>query len=187
MRELDDSKIIALFNERSQKAIDALSDKYGKISMRISENILGNREDAEECVNDAYLAMWNNIPPARPSPLVTYLLKTVRNLSLKKYHMNTAKKRNSYYDAALEELENVLFFDSSVDDEISVNELTSAINSFIGGLEKESRIIFVRRYYYGDSVANIAELTDNTPHNISVRLSRIREKLRVYLQKEDLI
>ena len=98
---MDDSKIIDLFNERSEKAISAVSDKYGGLSLRIAENILKSREDAEECVNDAYLVLWNKIPPENPSPLSAYLLKTVRNISLKRYHKNIAQKRNSFYDTAL--------------------------------------------------------------------------------------
>lgn len=187
MRNLDDSKIIGLFFERSQQAIAELSAKYGKISMRISENILKNKEDAEECVNDSYLSLWNNIPPEKPDPLITYLLKTVRNQSLKKYHSNTAVKRNSYYDTALHELEEILSDRNSPENEFSLKELTQAVNSFLASLNKENRIIFVRRYYYGDSVKDIGVFMDKSPHFISVRLSRIREKLREFLLKEELI
>lgn len=184
---MDDSKIIGLFNERSQQAIAELSAKYGKISMRISENILNNKEDAEECVNDAYLALWNNIPPENPSPLLTYLLKTVRNRSLKKYHSNTALKRNSHYDAALDELEEILSSHKSIDNEFDKRVLVEAINTFLLSCEKTDRIIFIRRYYFGDCISDIGELLNKKPHFISVRLSRVRKKLNEYLIKEELI
>ncbi|MBR3767034.1 MAG: sigma-70 family RNA polymerase sigma factor [Clostridia bacterium] len=184
---MDDSKIIALFNERSQLGLTELSQKYGKLCLKIAENILKNREDSEECVNDAYLAVWNTVPPENPDPLKTYLLKIVRNTAIKKYHSNTAVKRNSFYDTALEELENILFHKDTVETELLLKELSEAVNSFLRDTSKENRVIFLRRYYFGDSVKDIAEITGNTPHFVSVRLSRTREKLKKYLQKEGLL
>ncbi len=184
---MDDSKIIALFNERSKQAVSELSEKYGKLCMQVSVNILKNIQDSEECVNDAYLAVWNTVPPENPDPLKTYLIKIVRNLTIKKYHSNTALKRNSYYDTALSELEDVLYSENTVENEIAIKELTSAVNGFLTTLDKENRIFFVRRYFYGDSVKTIAVLSDRTPHFVSVRLSRTRIKLRDYLIKEGLI
>ena len=101
---MEDSKIIELFHERSEQAIMELSKKYGTICTRIAKNILNNSLDAEECVNDAYLGAWNTIPPQKPNPLKTYICRIVRNLSIKRYHSNTSMKRNSFYDAALDEL-----------------------------------------------------------------------------------
>jgi len=184
---MDDCKIIDLFNERSEKAISAISRKYGRTSLKIAENILKSKEDAEECVNDAYLALWNKIPPERPSPLSSYLFKVVRNISLKRYHKNAAQKRNSFYDKALEELENVLFADVSAEHELIAKDIAEAVNRFLGKLPENDRIMFVRRYFYGDSVKEIAALSDMSPHYITVRLSRIREKLKTELIKEELI
>lgn len=184
---MDDCKIIDLFNERSEKAISAISRKYGRTSLKIAENILKSKEDAEECVNDAYLALWNKIPPERPSPLSSYLFKVVRNISLKRYHKNAAQKRNSFYDLALEELENVLFADVSAEHELIAKDIAEAVNRFLGKLPENDRIMFVRRYFYGDSVKEIAALSDMSPHYITVRLSRIREKLKTELIKEELI
>ena len=184
---MDDSKIIALFNERSEKAISAVSRKYGRLSLRIAENILKNKEDAEECVNDAYLVLWNKIPPESPSPLSSYLFKIVRNISLKKYRKNVSVKRNSFYDVALEELENVLFADVSAEQELIAKNIAAEVNVFLGNLPENDRILFVRRYFYGDSVKHIASLSDTNPHYVTVRLSRIREKLKAHLQKEELI
>ena len=102
---MQDSKIIDLFFERSEQAITELSIKYEKLCKQISINILGNEEDALECINDSYLGVWNTIPPTKPDNLKYYLCRIVRNNALKKYHSNTAIKRNSYYDVALQELE----------------------------------------------------------------------------------
>ena len=184
---LDDSKIIELFFERSQQGITELSQKYGKLSLRIAENILNNREDAEECVNDAYAAFWNKVPPEKPDPLCTYLMKIVRNLALKKYHSNKAIKRNSYYDTALEELENVLSLENSAENEYSAREISTAVNTFLSGCEKKTRIMFVRRYFFGDTVKEIATLSGNTPHFVSVKLSRTRTALKKYLIEEGFI
>ncbi len=184
---MDDSKIIDLFNERSEKAISAVSGKYGKLSLRIAENILKNKEDAEECVNDAYLVLWNKIPPENPSPLSAYFFKVVRNISLKRYHKNVAVKRNSFYDVALEELENVLFSDISAENELITQDLAREINLFLERQPESDRIMFVRRYFYGDSVKEIASHSGVSPHYVTVRLSRIRDKLKTELQKEELI
>lgn len=184
---MDDSKIIDLFNERSEKAISAVSRKYGRLSLRIAENILKSREDAEECVNDAFLVLWNKIPPESPSPLSAYLFKTVRNISLKRYHKNTAQKRNSFYDEALEELENVLSDGSSAEDELIAKDIAEAVNRFLSSLPENDRILFVRRYFYGDSIKEAASLSGLDAHYVSVRLSRIREKLKAELIKEELI
>ena len=187
MRDLEDSGIIALFNERSQKAITELSEKYGKTALLISLNILKNEEDAQECINDSYLALWNRIPPEKPDSLKAYLFKTVRNQAIIKYRFNTAKKRNSFYDTALSELEETFSSDDSIENEIDSKNISDAVNSFLATLSKENRIIFVRRYFYGDNTGYIAGILDRSPHFISVRLSRIRENLRKYLTEEGLI
>ncbi len=184
---MDDSKIIALFFERSQQGISELSEKYGKLCMKIAVNILKNEEDSKECVNDAYLALWNTIPPERPDKLSSYLLKIVRNTAIKKYHSNTAVKRNSFYDTALQELEEVLSSTETPENELDMKELTEAVNTFLGTLSRENRIFFIRRYYFGDAVKSIAELTGNSPHFVTVRLSRTREDLRKYLKERELI
>lgn len=181
---LKDSKIIELFFARVEQAIVELSAKYGTVCGRISRNILKNDLDAEECVNDAYLAAWNTIPPQKPDPLRTYIFRIVRNISIAKYHANTSIKRNSYYDVALEELENCFAASVTVEQEISAKELSKTLDDFLDTLDKESRVMFVRRYWYSDSISDIAERFQISNHNVSVRLSRIREKLKLLLKKE---
>ncbi len=181
---MDDSQIIDLFFERSEQAINELSKKYGRVCKKVSHNILNNTQDAEECVNDAYLGTWNSIPPQRPSPLSTYVYRIVRNLSIKKYHANTAAKRNSYYDIALEELEDCLSSSNTIDKEFDAKELSKIIDNFLDTLDKNNRIIFVRRYWFSDPLSEIAKMFGITEHNASVRLSRVRTKMKKYLEQE---
>lgn len=181
---MKDSQIIELFHERSEQAIMELSQKYGTVCTKIAKNILKNSLDAEECVNDAYLGAWNTIPPQNPNPLKTYICRIVRNLSIKRYHSNTSIKRNSFYDAALDELENYIPSGKTVESEMSAKELAQIIDDFLDTLDKEHRVIFVRRYWYSDSISDIAERFHMSNNNVSVRLSRTREKLKRYLRKE---
>lgn len=184
---MDDEKIIELFFNRSEQAIEEVDKKYGKTCHNISYNILHNKLDAEECVNDAYLGAWNAIPPARPNPLLTYLCKIVRNLSLKRYEFNTAIKRNSTYDVAMEELESCLSSPETVESEIALKELTCIIENFLDSLSTENRVIFLRRYWFSDTYSDIAARVGMTEKNVSVRLTRIREKLRNYLTEREVL
>lgn len=184
---MEDQEIIKLFYERSDQAIHELAEKYGKLFRKIAANILNNFDDVEECVNDAYLGAWNSIPPENPNPLSTYVCKIVRNLSLKKYHANTAAKRNSLYDIALGELEECIYAKETVESEVSKKELMNLLNQFLSELDVESRVIFVRRYWYGDAISDIANDLGKKRNTISVRLKRIRQSLKVYLQKEGVV
>lgn len=184
---MDDREIINLFFERSEQAIIELSKKYGSACRKISQNILNNALDAEECVNDAYLGAWNSIPPKEPNPLLTYICRIVRNLSIKKYHSNTALKRNSYYDIALDELEDCIGDSNTVESDCSARELAKMIDLFLDTLDKDSRIMFVRRYWFSDPLSEIAAMFNTSNHNASARLFRIRKKLRKYLEEEGAI
>ena len=176
-----DEKIIELFFERSEQAIKEVDAKYGRVCQNISYNILFDRMDAEECVNDVYLGAWNAIPPARPNPLLTYLCKIVRNLSLKRYYMKEAIKRNSTYDVAMEELEACLSSPNTVEAEVEAKELARIIESFLDTLSVENRVIFLRRYWFSDTYSDIAQRVGLTEKNVSVRLTRTRSKMREYL------
>ena len=178
---MDDSKIIDLFYARSEQAIMELSTKYGAVCSKVAKNILNNSHDAEECVNDAYLGAWNAIPPARPNPLLSYIVKIVRNISLKIYWRKEAAKRSSHYTIALEEIEACIADQKTVEDEIEARELARIIEDFLDTLTVENRVIFMRRYWFADSYKDIAELVGLSEKNISVRLTRIREKMKQYL------
>ena len=184
---MNDENIIELFFERSEQAIKELDDKYGRVCHSVSYNILNNRADAEECVNDAYLGTWNAIPPARPDLLCAFVCKIVRNVSLKRYEHNTAAKRNSAYDVAMEELENCLVSAKTVEEEISERELTQMIESFLDSLSKENRVIFLRRYWFSDTYSDITKQVGLTEKNVSVRLTRIRKELREYLLEREVL
>ena len=178
---IEDEKIIDLFFNRSEKAIQDLDIKYGKVCHKLSYNILNNKQDAEECVNDAYLGAWNAIPPTRPNPLLSYIVKIVRNISLKIYWRKEAAKRSSHYTIALEEIEACIADQKTVEDEIEARELARIIEEFLDTLTVENRVIFMRRYWFADSYKDIAELVGISEKNISVRLTRIREKMKQYL------
>lgn len=178
---MDDSQIIELFFERSEQAIIELSNKYGTLCTHIANNILGSKQDAEECVNDAYLGVWNSIPPQRPNPLKSFVCRIVRNLAIKRYHSNTAIKRNSFYDVALDELDNCFPASDSTDEEFNAKETAHIIDNFLESLDAESRIMFIRRYWYSDSVSDIAKALHRSNHSVSVNLSRTRGKLKKYL------
>lgn len=181
---MEDQKIIELFFARSEEAILQLQIKYENRCMRVAGNILNNRLDAEECVNDAYLAAWNTIPPQNPGSLSAYVCRIVRNLSIKRYHANSALKRNSHYDTALDELEECIPAGESVESEYAAKELGAAINSFLDTLSKDNRRMFVRRYWFSDSIDEIAAMFNISGRNVSLRLMRVRKKLKKYLEKE---
>lgn len=184
---LKDHEIIDLFSERSEQAIKELILKYGAAIRNVASNILKDAQDVEECVSDTYLQVWNRIPPTRPQYLGAYSCRIARNLCLKRHYANTAQKRNSYYDVALEVLEGTVPALSTVETEYDAKELTRYLNLFLKGLSKEERYLFMRRYWHGDSMTKIAGELHMTPHNASVRLFRLRQKLQDYLQKEGLI
>jgi len=178
---IDDEKIIDLFFERSEQGIRELDNKYGTVCHNLSYNIVNNRQDAEECVNDAYLGAWNAIPPVRPNPLLSYIVKIVRNISLKIYWRKEAAKRNGHYTIALEEIEGYIADQKTVEDEIEARELARIIGEFLDTMTLENRVIFMRRYWFADSYKDIAKFVGLSEKNISVRLTRIREKMKQYL------
>lgn len=182
---MDDRQIIALFYERSEQAIAELSKKYGGLCFKIAINILNNPQDAEECVNDAYLGVWNSIPPQNPDPLRAYLCRIVRNLALKKLRANTALKRGGQLEVSLSELENCIP-DKSFDELLSAKELTEQLNAFLSILHRDDRVMFIKRYWLSESLTEIAATFGITEHNASVRLGRIRKKLCQYLKEVSL-
>lgn len=178
---IDDEKIIEMFFERSEQAVRELDNKYGKICHHLSFNILNNRQDAEECVNDAYMGAWNAIPPARPHPLFPYIVKIVRNISLKLYWRKEAAKRSGHYTVALEEIESCISDRKTVEDEIEARELACIIEAFLDTLTVKERVIFMRRYAYADTYADIAKRVGISEKNVSVRLTLIRQKMKQHL------
>ena len=180
---MHDSRIIELLFERDEASLAELERKYGAACYSVARNILGNDADAEECVNDSYLGVWNSIPPHRPEKLLPYVCRIVRNLATKKYHQNTAQKRNSFYDVALDELSDCLFASYSPETDAAARQTGEYINAFLGTLDVLSRVIFVRRYWFSDSPEEIAQKVGKSKNFVAVRLTRTRQKLREYLRE----
>ena len=172
MTHLEDSKIISLFYERSEQAMAELDRKYGAAVKKTAANILSSRQDVEECANDTYLGVGNTIPPQDPNPLISYVCKIARNIATLKFHSNTAIKRNGQYDLVLDELEECIPSAVNVESDYEAKELSDAISHFLNTLKYEDRFFFIRRYWYADSVSDIAAMTQRDSHLISVHLFR---------------
>ena len=182
---MDDEEIIGLFFERSEQAIQELDTKYGKTCHSLSYRILNDRQDAEECVNDAYFGAWNAIPPAHPDPLLAYIVKIVRNLSLKLYWKKEAAKRNSIFTVAMQEIDDCIADPKTVEGDVEAKELARIIENFLDTLSEKERVIFMRRYAYADPYADIARRVEISEKNVSVRLALIRRKMKQYLMERE--
>ncbi len=180
---MEDKKIVQLLFARAENAISELQTRFDKQLHRIAYNILENQLDADECTNDTYLALWNAIPPTSPDPLAPYVYRTGRNIALKRLDRDTAQKRNSRYDVSLEELNGCLPGED-MEQIIDARELGRSIDHFLESKSRKTRYIFIRRYWYGDSVGEIARELRMQENAVSVRLNRIRNNLKVYLKKE---
>lgn len=180
---MSDQRILELLWARAESALDALAQKFGPRLYRTAMNILSDHQDAEEAVNDTYLALWNAIPPERPNPLAGYVHRTGRNIALKKLRFLLAQKRQSEYDVSLDELASALP-GGNLEDSLDARELGRAIDGFLDTQNATSRVLFVRRYWYGDGVKELAKDMGMTESAVSVRLSRTRSQLKHYLYKE---
>lgn len=180
---MDDERIIELFFQRDEDAIKYTSESYGKRLFNLADNITKNDEDAEECVNSTYMKAWNTIPPQCPSFFFAYIAKICRHLALDRFDWGKAAKRQAELVSLSCELE-MCIPDNRSTDELRAKELSAILDSFLHSLNRENRIIFMRRYWYADSVAQIAKRFGMSENAVSMRLKRSREKLRVYLEKE---
>ena len=181
---MDDKQIVDLYWERSEKAISETAGKFGRYCHTIANNILRSEEDSEECVNDTYINTWETIPPHKPVILSAFLGKIVRNLSFNKFKHEHRQKRGGFETAIiLDELCEIVSDTENVEDDIIGNELSEAVNRFISKLPSEKQYIFVRRYWYSDSLKDIAGKCSRTENSVSVELNRIRGKLKTYLNE----
>lgn len=179
---MDDYEIIRLYWDRNDQAIHVTAEKYGGYCKSIARNILNNEEDAEECVNDTYLNAWNAMPSHWPEQLATFLGKITRNLSFNRYKHNHAEKRGGGEMAlALDELGECVSGMDDVERIIDRKELVKTINLFVSSLSSEKRNIFTRRYWYVDSVSEIAKDYGMLPGSVSKILERTRKQLKAYL------
>jgi RNA polymerase sigma-70 factor (ECF subfamily) len=180
---MDDRQIVELFFARSEEAIRETDAKYGRLCYRIAQNILGRDADAEECVNDAYLCLWNAIPPQKPDDLAAYICKIVRNVSLKRLRFNSAMKRNIRAEVSLNELESILP-DSMTGSEMDDRQLGKVISAFLWRESESSRNVFIRKYFFFDSVHEIAERYSYSESKVKSMLFHTRRRLQNYLLKE---
>lgn len=179
---MDDKKIIALLWQRAEEALEAMAEKFGRGLLAMARNILPDLRDAEEAVSDTYLAVWNAIPPAKPDPLSPYIYKVGRNTATNRRRRDTAQKRSGW-EISLEELSGTLS-GPSLEAHVEARALGKAMDTFLDTQSQTTRIIFLRRYWFGDSVKDIAKLLGMKESAVSVRLLRTREKLRDYLTEE---
>lgn len=179
--------IIKRLNERDETALEAIAAQYGSLAGSLAMRILRNRQDAEECVQDGLMAVWETIPPLQPASLCHYFVALVRNRALDLYRKEHREKRGGGTVAqALEELKDCVA-PGSPEDEVSARMLEEKINDYLARLSERERNIFLRRYYYAEQVPDIAEAYGMSPHRVSVLLHRTRNKLKQFLKKEDLL
>lgn len=184
---MDDREIIALFEARSQEAIAETKRKYDPLCRALAGKLLRSREDVEECLNDTYLALWKAIPPAKPAPLSTYIARVTRNLAMKRLEHISAEKRGAAVTMSFDELDGCIPFVATPESRFEERELARAIQAFLQKQSKQNRIIFLRRYYFFDSVKEIAQHLGCGEETVKSSLMRTRRKLKTYLIKEEWI
>lgn len=179
---MEDSRIVELIYSRNQSGINETTQKYGKLLTSIAQGVLKSREDCEECVNDTYLKMWQSIPPSKPEHYKAYICKAARRIALDKYRKNHAKSRS---------IENCVCFDeldfeiggNYTENEVFSNSLREDINIFMRALPQESRVLFIRRCFMLESNQSLAKRFDMTESNVRVKVMRIRNDLKKYLNE----
>lgn len=180
---MEDLRIIELYFERDERAIKETDAKYGKLCRSVAYNILNNHEDSEECVNNVYAGVWNAIPPTRPNNFMSFVCKIARNLSLKRLEFIKREKRSRDVLISLEELEDVLP-DESYAPDVSDEDVGKLISKFLRRQKEDVRNVFIRKYYFFDSIGEIAERYSFTESKVKNMLFYTRNKLKDYLIKE---
>ncbi|MBQ2855109.1 MAG: sigma-70 family RNA polymerase sigma factor [Oscillospiraceae bacterium] len=184
---MEDHEIIDLFFQRSEQAIVQTDQKYGGYCYSIAYNILENREDSRECVNDTYFTAWNTIPPSRPTIFSAFLAKLTRHLSIDRWrHQNARKRGGGTVEVALEELGDCVGSDTP-ENKLQQQEITRVLNTFLGSLPETERNVFLCRYWYLDPIRTIADRTGFSQSKVASMLHRTRGKLRIVLEREELL
>ena len=182
---MEDHELVALYWSRNEAAIEETGRKYGPYLYKVAYNILADREDAEESVNDTYLKTWNAIPEARPTVLSTFLARITRQTAIDKWRRRRSQKRGGgEYQAALDELEDCVAGGETPEDTVDRKELAEAIDRFLYAESGEARDIFLARYFYADPIKEIARATGYGEGKIKSMLFRMRKRLKEYLEKE---
>ena len=180
---MDDLQIIELYFARDEHAIKETDRKYGKLCFRVAKNLLFNNEDSEECVNDTYLTVWNKIPPTRPNNFTAFICKITRNLSLKRLEVSNAMKRSAGTIISMSELEKALP-DQCIAPDVEDEELGKLISAFLWSEKALDRNVFLRKYWFFDSISDIAERYSMNENSVKSMLFRSRNRLREFLRKE---
>ena len=184
---MEDGVIVELYWQRDQRAIGALEEKYGGLCRSLAWSILQSREDAEECVNDTWHRAWNTMPPQRPVSLRAYLARIVRNLSIDRYRLRRSQKRGGGFETLALELEDCVPPAPSAEAVWESREIAAVLGRWLDGLEPEDRWLFVRRYWYGDRVEQLAARRGCTAQQLTGRLYRLRQRLRRVLEQEGVV
>lgn len=180
---MEDNEIIGLFWKRDQSAISESNIKYGKMLKCISFNVVQNHEDSNECVNDTYMKVWDSIPPQKPNSLVAYLGRITRNISINRWYESHAQKRGGT-NMIITELSDCIPSYNSVEKEMEASELSTVISKWLYSIDKDDRVLFLRRYWFGESLKSLAKECATTPNRLAGRMYRLREKLKLALEKE---
>ena len=181
---MDDLAIIELYHRREERAIAESDRKYGGLCRSIALRLLGQSEDAEECVNDTWHAAWNKMPPDRPQALGAFLGRITRNLSVSRWRRDHAQKRYDGLEVLFSELEDCVPAPGTVEENLERRQLAQAISAWLDGLEDGDRRLFIRRYWYGDPVKALAAERGEKANAVSQRLLRLRKSLRGFLESE---
>lgn len=187
---LEDVKIIEMLFDRQENVLELISSKFKNLYKSVIEQILDDKEDVLECENDLLLAVWNSIPPNRPNSLAAYICKLARNISINRYKYNKRAKRDSGYTIVLDELSECIpnkISKSEYEDITEQKEIKNVLNNFVKGLDVETRVIFIRRYFYLESVSNIAKRYKISENSVAVKLYRARKKLHKLLAEEGIV
>lgn len=181
---MNDATIIDLLFERSETGLSLLTDKYKALAVKILSGILTDRSDVEECFNDLLLAVWNSIPPERPNSMTAYVCTLTRRIGINRYNYNHRSKRDPY-QLLLSELDEAI--PDPADEQASQSErIVEVLNGFLGTLDAEGRVLFLRRYVYFESVTELAARFDMTENAVSSRLFRIKKRLKKILREENI-
>ncbi len=188
MKQEKDDAILRMLLERDEAALQQIQSAYGKLCYKLANDILNNREDSEECVNDMLLKVWRTVPPKHPDSLLAYVITIIRNAAVNKYlAMKTEKRGGKQFEAAWEELETTLESKEDLNETVDLHELTHEIERFLNTLSPQTRNVFLRRYYMSESVSEIAENCNMSVSAVKISLMRTRDKLKKYLREEGLL
>ena len=183
---MEDLKIIELYWLRDESAIEETNIKYGRLLHSIAYNILSNYEDSQECTNDTYYKAWDSIPPQKPQYFAAYLGRIVRNFSINLWHKNRAKKRYGGVELLISELSDCIATSDTVEKEIETKEISECINNWLYTLLQDDRVLFLRRYWFGDSLKSLAKESGTSPDKLAGRMYGLRQSLKDALEKEEI-